>query len=212
MTQRFIAVEGPIGVGKTTLARQIASHTGASCISDTEQENPYLESFYRQPRRVALHTQLHFLVTRLEILQSARVRDTDGPLVADFMLEKDRLFAELTLDEHEWWMYRKLHERLTRELPQPDLVVYLQAPLERLIQRIERRGLRHEQRIGSHYLQQLIDSYERLFHSWDTTPLLIVNAADINLEDSPADTAALIEQIRTTRAGRHYLNPVPEMA
>lgn len=211
MTQRFIAVEGPIGVGKTTLAKHIASKFGALYVSDSDRDNPYLESFYRQPRRVALHTQLHFLAARLEILQSATVRDAEGPLVADFMLEKDRLFAELTLDEHEWWMYRQLHDRLTQDARQPDLVVYLQAPLERLIQRIERRGLRHEQRIGSHYLQQLIDSYERLFHAWDATPLLIVNAADINLQDSPGDAADLLEQIRTITAGRHYLNPVPEM-
>ena len=211
MTQRFIAVEGPIGVGKSTLAKHIAGECNALYVADSDRDNPYLENFYRHPRRVALHTQLHFLASRLTILQSPTVRQADGPLVADFLLEKDRLFAELTLDEHEWWMYRQLHDRAAVDCRQPDLVVYLQAPLERLIERIERRGLRREQRIGSHYLQQLIDSYERLFHDWKATPLLIVNAADINLVDSPADTAHLLEQIQHVTAGRHYLNPVAEV-
>jgi len=224
MKHRFIAIEGPIGVGKTTLAKKLASCFDAEYLSDTEIANPYLKAFYRDPKSVALHTQMHFLVSRLTALEASQCSGVTGnsdadskPLekkrgrervVADFLIDKDRLFAELTLDEHEWWMYNKLTERLLQGLPQPDLVIYLQAPLERLIERIERRGLRHEQRIDSNYLQQLIGLYERHFHSYNSSPLLIVNADEINLADSETDVVRLAERIAELPGGRHYYNPV----
>ncbi|MEE9321803.1 MAG: deoxynucleoside kinase [Granulosicoccus sp.] len=214
MKHRFIAIEGPIGVGKTTLAKKLASCFDAEFLSDTELANPYLKAFYRDPKSVALHTQMHFLVSRLAVLDAGRLASVSGnddnrkPVVADFLIDKDRLFAELTLDEHEWWMYNKLTEKLVQGLPQPDLVIYLQAPLERLIERIERRGLRHEQRIDSHYLQQVIGLYERHFHSYNSSPLLIVNADEINLADSTDDVAHLAERIGELPGGRHYYNPV----
>lgn len=208
MSYRYIAVEGPIGVGKTTLARRLAEALAASLVSDTESSNPYLESFYSQPRQFALHTQLHFLASRLEVLQDPAVLTPTGPLVADFMLEKDRLFAELTLDSHEWWMYSQIHDRVAHDFATPDLVIYLQAPLERLLERIERRGIAHEAHIPSHYLQQVIESYERFFHAWTRTPLLIVNVSDINLADDNDEVAELVARIGHVDRGRHYLNPV----
>lgn len=207
MTHQFIAVEGPIGVGKSTLAASLSVAFNAHLLKDTEPRNPYLETFYSKPRQVALHTQLHFLVSRLDVLQNPAVARPTQPLVADFLLAKDRLFAELTLDEHEWWMYTRLYERLASNCRVPGLVIYLQAPLEQLIQRIERRGLQHEQRIDSHYLQQLIALYERFFHSYTESPLMIVNTARINLADNPADIQRLIDQISNLEGGRHYFNP-----
>lgn len=208
MKFRHIAIEGPIGVGKTTLARKLAEEFGAEFVSDTESGNPYLETFYRDPAAVALHTQLHFLVSRLAVLDSPLVRQPTGALVADFLLDKDRLFAELTLDETEWWVYNRLYAKVVADVPRPDLVIYLQAPLPRLIERIAHRGLAHEQRIDSHYLQELITLYERFFHDYTASPLLIVNATDINLADSPADLAGLVERIRALDGGRHFYNPV----
>ena len=207
MKHQFIAIEGPIGVGKSTLASTLAEHFSASLVRDTETENPYLKQFYKDPKPIALHTQLHFLLSRLEVLSSPSVARSTGPMVSDFLLEKDKLFAELTLSEDEWWMYTRLYERMTKNCVRPNLVIYLQAPLEKLIQRIERRGLRHEQRIDSHYLQQLISLYERYFHEYAESALLIVNASEINLADNEQDIATLVERIRNLDGGRHYFNP-----
>lgn len=207
MKHQFIAIEGPIGVGKSTLARTLAKHFRANLVRDTETENPYLKQFYKDPQPVALHTQLHFLLSRLEVLSSPSVARPTRPMVSDFLLDKDKLFAELTLSEDELWMYNRLYERMTRNCVRPDLVIYLQAPLEKLIQRIERRGLRHEQRIDSHYLQQLISSYERYFHEYADSSLLIVNASEINLADNEQDISTLVERIGNLDGGRHYFNP-----
>lgn len=208
MKYKYIAIEGPIGVGKTTLAEKLATAVNGRYLADSDVINPYLKAFYKQPDKVAFHTQVHFLMSRLEAMEAAGVPGASRSVVSDFMLEKDRLFAELTLDETEWQMYSAVFERTTQNLPKPDLVIYLQAPLERLVQRIERRGIRHEQRIESRYLQRLIELYERFFHQYDASPLLIVNAAEINLADSPADFEMLVERIRSVEGGRHYMNPI----
>ena len=208
MKHQFIAIEGPIGVGKSTLAGILATEFKADLVNDTERENPYLKKFYKDPQAVALHTQLHFLLSRLEVLNSPAVARPTNTMVADFLLDKDKLFAELTLNEDEWWMYTRLFDRMSADCVKPDLVIYLQAPLEKLIQRIERRGLRHEQSIDSHYLQQLISIYERYFHEYADSALLIVNASEINLADDKEDIAMLVEQIRNLDGGRHYFNPI----
>jgi len=208
MKYKYIAIEGPIGVGKTTLAKKLGTAIRGRYLPDSDAINPYLKAFYQQPDRVAFHTQMHFLVSRLAAMETANLIDETRPVVADFMLEKDRLFAELTLDETEWQMYASVFERSTQSLVKPDLVIYLQAPLERLVQRIERRGIKHEQRIESRYLQRLIELYERFFHQYDASPLLIVNAAEINLADSPADFEMLVERVRSMEGGRHYVNPI----
>ena len=208
MKHQFIAIEGPIGVGKSTLANILAREFQAELVRDTETVNPYLKQFYKDPQPVALHTQLHFLLSRLELLNSPAIARPTTPLVADFLLDKDKLFAELTLSEDEWWMYTRLFDRMTQDCVRPDLVIYLQAPLEKLIQRIERRGLRHEQRIDSHYLQQLITIYERYFHEYAESALLIVNASEINLADDEQDVSLLVERIKNLDGGRHYFNPL----
>lgn len=219
MKPRFVVVEGPIGVGKTTLAQRLAERLGGDLLADPDAENPYLDAFYHEPAATALHTQLHFLLSRLDVLDAIDApddpggRDHERPLIGDFLIDKDRLFAELTLDPREWSMYERLHRRLLDErklsaVPVPDLVIYLQAPLERLIERIERRGHARERRIDSGYLQELAHAYEAYFHGWEDSTLLIVNTADIDIARSAAETDRLLERIDEIDGGRHYFNPV----
>lgn len=211
MTYPFIAVEGPIGVGKTTVARHLAEHLKAQFLPDTDTFNPYLRQFYLDPKAVALHAQLHFLVARREALKKRDIEQPVKPIIADFMIDKDRLFAELTLDENEWWMYSHLYDRMTDDTRRPNLVIYLQAPLERLIERIEKRGLRYEQRIDSTYLAELGARYERFFHDYDESSLLIVNADEVNLSSDRSAVQALAKlvqrRLKDGDGGRHFWNP-----
>ena len=206
----YIVVEGPIGVGKTSLARRLSESFGSELLLEGAAENPFLERFYRNPREGALSTQLFFLLQRARQLQELRQADMFRPVrVADFLMEKDQLFARLTLDDQEYRLYEQVYEHLTLDAPQPDLVIYLQAPVDVLLQRIAKRGIRHEQHIDTAYLERLSQAYARFFHDYDAAPLLIVNAAHIDLVSGDADYQALLEQIERTRTGRHYFNPLP---
>ncbi|GAB4361937.1 MAG: deoxynucleoside kinase [Gammaproteobacteria bacterium] len=207
---RYIVVEGAIGVGKTSLARRLAETFESDPLLESVDDNPFLERFYQNPKSAALATQLQFLFTRSQQVQALRQSDLFRPAcVADFMLEKDRLFAQLTLDEHELKLYEQVYERVEIDAPAPDLVIYLQAPVEVLLKRIAQRGRRWEQRIDPHYLERLAEAYTRFFYHYDEAPLLIVNAAEIDLVNNDRDYQRLLQQIRATRSGRHYFNPVP---
>lgn len=208
MDPKYIAIEGPIGVGKSTLARRIAEIHDATLLLDPYQQNPFLERFYTKPGNFALATQLDFLLRRLELLGSLK-ETSDSVIVADFLLAKDRLFAELVLSKDEFWVYDRVHMLVVKERRAPDLVIYLQAPLETLLDRIQDRGVEFEQRIATAYLQRLIYAYSTFFHSYSDSPLLIVNAKDINFAENPRDFENLLQQIDKLDAGRHYLNPLP---
>lgn len=209
---RFIVVEGPIGVGKTTLAHRLAETFGSELLLEGAEENPFLERFYRNPRDAALPTQMFFLFQRARQMQELRQGDMFEPVrVADFMLEKDRLFAELTLDNDELRLYEQTYNLVTMDAPQPDLVIYLQAPVEVLMQRIARRARRGEENIAADYLKRVTDTYARFFYEYTGAPLLIVNAAEIDLASSDGDYIMLLEQIRAVKSGRHYFNPIPSM-
>lgn len=202
-------VEGPIGVGKTSLAKRLAESFGTELLLETADSNPFLEQFYRKPKQVALATQLFFLLQRAQQLSEMRQGDMFRPVqVADFLMEKDRLFAELTLSSDELKLYDQIYSHLTLDAPRPDLVIYLQAPVEVLLDRIGRRGIPHEQLIEASYLQRLVDAYTRFFYDYAASPLLIVNAADINFVENEADYQQLLDQIHKVRSGRHYFNPV----
>lgn len=209
---RFIVIEGPIGVGKTTLAHRLAETFGSELLLEGAEDNPFLERFYRNPKDAALPTQMFFLFQRAQQMQAIRQGDMFEPVrVADFMLEKDRLFAELTLDSDELGLYEQAYKLLTLDAPQPDLVIYLQAPVNVLQQRVARRARRGEEHMDADYLKRVVDTYARFFYDYAEAPLLIVNAAEIDLAESDADYITLLEQIRAVKHGRHYYNPIPSM-
>lgn len=204
----YIVVEGPIGVGKTTLARKLAESFGSDLLLEGVDENPFLTRFYQDQKSVALQTQLFFLFQRAGQIQSLRQADMFQPVrIADFIMEKDRLFAELTLDKEEFKLYQQVYEHLVLDAPVPDLVVYLQAPVETLRKRIAERGRAYERNLGNDYLSKLSESYMRYFHHYDDSALLIVNATEIDFANNENDYAMLLEQVRKIKTGRHYFNP-----
>ena len=207
--QRYIVVEGPIGVGKTSLARRLAETLEAELVIEQDAQNPFLERFYKNPKAGALPAQLFFLFQRAQQLGTLKQQDLFAPRrVADYLFEKDRLFAALTLDQAEMALYEQVASRLAVDPPKPDLVVYLQAPVETLLQRIAKRGISYETGIDAAYLTRLNDAYARFFHEYDRAPLLIVNAASIDPVQNQADFEELVGAIRRMKKGRMYYNPL----
>lgn len=213
LPHRFIVIEGPIGVGKTTLAAKLADALAAELILEHADDNPFLERFYRNPRAGALPTQLYFLFQRAQQMSALKQQDLFAPLrIADYLIDKDRLFARATLEDEEYRLYEQVEAKLAIDAPRPDLVVYLQAPVDVLLSRIARRGIRYEQFIDRAYLERLNDAYARFFHEFEAAPLLIVNAAAIDPIGSDADFEELLMAIRRMRRGRLYFNPLRHAA
>jgi len=206
----FIAVEGPIGVGKTTLAHRLAASFNYQTLLEEAEHNPFLERFYQNPKQHALPTQLHFLFDRVKKLQALRQGDIFQQVrIADFLIDKDPLFAQLTLANDELHLYQTVYDKVIDDLPKPDLVVYLQASTDTLMERVHRRGLALERPIERSYLSALNDAYTQFFYYYDATPLLIVNAEQINLADGDADYDNLLDYLLHHTNGRHYYNPTP---
>jgi deoxyguanosine kinase len=209
---RYVVVEGPIGVGKTSLARRLARSFGSELVLEQGEENPFLERFYRNPRAAAFQTQLYFLFQRARQIQALRQTDLfERVRVADYLLDKDRLFARLTLDDEEFALYEQVYARLAIDAPVPDLVVYLQAPVHVLLERIARRGIQYEQIIEPRYLERLVESYSRFFLEYELAPVLMVNASEIDPVGSDADYASLLQEVARARKGRHYFNPMKNL-
>jgi deoxyadenosine/deoxycytidine kinase len=208
---RYIVVEGPIGVGKTSLAQRLAESFASELILEHPEENPFLERFYRNPRYAALPTQLFFLLQRARQVEQLRQRDLFSPVrIADFLVDKDRLFAELNLDASELALYEQVAENLSLDPPQPDLVIYLQAPAQVLMRRIASRGVDYEQFIDQEYLERLGEAYAKFFYDYAAAPLLIVNAASIDPVHREADFQELLRSILRVKRGRHFFNPAAE--
>lgn len=209
LAHRYIAIEGPIGVGKTSLAKRLAATLNAQLVLEQAAENPFLERFYRNPRVGALPAQLFFLFQRAQQQASLAQADMFGNVrVADYLLAKDDLFARMILDDEEYGLYRQVHDRLAINAPKPDLVVYLQAPVDVLLDRIARRGVAYEHLIDRTYLTRLNEAYARFFHAYEEGPLLIVNAAAIDPVSNEADYEELLGLIGRTVRGRLYYNPL----
>ena len=209
---RFIAVEGPIGVGKTSLTKRLAETFNYELLLENAEENPFLDRFYQNPRQHALATQLFFLFQRAQQIVESRQSDLFEPVrVSDFLIDKDRLFAELNLEKDEYDLYHKVYQHLVIDAPKPDLVIYLQAPTEVLLQRIQKRGIPSEQMIESEYLNQLNRAYTEFFHYYSDSKLLIVNSAEIDFVANDEDYEQLVTYILSLPNGTHYFNPKPTL-
>ena len=204
----YIAVEGPIGVGKTTLARRIADTFDYDLLLEEAELNPFLERFYQNRQQTALATQLFFLFQRVQKITELKQRDMfDQARVADFVLEKDPLFARVNLEPDEFTLYEKVFSKMRVDAPVPDLVIYLQASPDRLLERIDRRGIDAERLIDRQYLEQLNEVYSEFFLYYDAAPLLIVNANEIDLAQGDRDYEQLVDYMLDIKKGRHYFNP-----
>ena len=210
---RFIVVEGPIGVGKTSLATRFAESLSAELVLEQVEQNPFLERFYKSRKTAALPAQLFFLFQRARQLEELRQSDMFAPVrIADFHIAKDRLFAELNLSRDELDLYDQIYDKLDIQAPEPDLVVYLQASVDSLMTRIAERGIPYERMIDRAYMEKLTDAYARFFHRYDETPLLIVNASSIDPVRNETDYEALFEQVSRISGGRHFFNPAATVA
>jgi Deoxynucleoside kinases len=204
---RYIAVEGPIGAGKTSLARMLAERSGSAALLEDPDANPFLPGFYQDMERYALPTQLFFLFQRFNELRNLAQADMFRRVtVADFMLDKDPLFARLTLNDDELRLYQQIYAQLKPRAATPDLVIYLQAPTEMLIERVRRRGVSYERTISEEYLLRLAESYARFFYQYDAAPVLIVSSEHLNFVDSPPHFDLLLERINAMRGVREFFS------
>ena len=204
---KYIVVEGPIGAGKTSLARQLADHLSADMLLEQPEDNPFLARFYDDMQRFALPTQLTFLFQRVDQLRHLTQVDMfREPTVSDFLLDKDPLFAHLNLSDDEYALYDKVYRHLKPQTPTPDLVIYLQAPVDTLLARVRMRGVSFEQSIPDEYLARLADAYARYFYQYDDAPLLIINSERLNFVDNPSHMRMLLSRVDNMRARREFFN------
>jgi deoxyadenosine/deoxycytidine kinase len=202
-------IEGPIGVGKTSLAKKLAASLSADVLLEEVYENPFLERFYRDGQSAALPAQMFFLFARARQIEDLRQADMFANVrVSDYLFSKDQLFAELNLSADELNLYNQVTSSLDIEAPVPDLVIYLQSSVDALLERIARRGILFERAIDRRYLERVTEAYARFFHAYNDGPLLIVNASQIDPINNEADYAQLFQQIERTTGGRHFFNPV----
>jgi deoxyguanosine kinase len=204
---RYIVVEGPIGVGKTSLAQRLAEHTGADMLLEKPQDNPFLSRFYQDPQRHAMSTQLFFLFQRInELRDQAQMDLFNTRTVSDYLFEKDALFARLNLSEDEFKLYQNIYQSLAPQAPTPDLVIYLQASTDTLIERVRRRGRNYERSVTDDYLARLGNSYGEFFHHYDDAPLMMVNSENLNFVDNDTDFQLLMERIEGMRGPREFFS------
>lgn len=204
----FIVIEGPIGSGKTTLARMLSEKFSTQLLSEKAEENPFLARFYQDAKRYALPTQLFFLFQRSRQIADVNQMDMfSQPITADFFLDKDPLFARLNLNDEEYALYHQIYHHLQLKSPKPDLVIYLQTPVEALSERIAERNIKYEVGIPNEYIQRLSNAYSEFFHTYDAAPVLIVNNEKLNIIKDESALDLLIDRIGQFNSRREYFNP-----
>ena len=204
---RYLVVEGPIGAGKTTLAKRLAARLSADLVLEQPADNPFIARFYQDMARYALPTQLFFLFQRARMIEPLKQPDMFArPAVADFLLDKDLLFARVTLSGEEFTLYQKIYDALAPQAPAPDLVIYLQAQPAVLIERVRRRAAGFERGITEEYLALLAESYARFFYHYAAAPLLIVNSENLNFVERDADFELLVSRVRAMKSRREFFN------
>jgi deoxyguanosine kinase len=204
---RFIVIEGPLRVGKTTLAKILAERLHARRIYDCE-DNPFLADFYREQPGAAFQAQMYFLVERQRRVREALAVEAPGPILSDFLMEKDRIFANLNLGDEELKLYDRYYELLTGDLPAPDLVIYLQAKPEVLRTRIEKKGAREEMRIADEYIEEVARAYEHFFFRYSASDLLVINTSEIDFVERNADLQQLLRRLQEPVKGTQYFLPL----
>jgi len=202
--KKYIAIEGAIGVGKTTLAKKISDTIKCETIFEDYVTNPFLKDFYDHNQLNSFSTQIYFLLSRVE--QSIEVRDTKNLLISDFYFGKDELFAKLNLNEVEYAMYQEIRKKLKFNPPIPDLIIYLQASTDILLERIKKRGLDIEINIKKKYIDSVNEIYMKHFHEYNASPVLIINTSNVNINNE-TDYQILIEEISSDINGKKYFNP-----
>ena len=206
---RYIVVEGPIGVGKTSLTRALSKRFNARSVFELVEENPFLASFYQDRNKYAFQTQLFFLLSRFKQQQELFQQELFSQVtVSDYLFAKDRIFASITLDPNELALYERVYEHLGPRVMKPDLVIFLQARLDVLLARIRKRGREFERKFDPEYLAELARTYNDFFHRYDETPLLVINTSDIDFVESERDFEELIRAIGSIKAGTHYYQPL----
>jgi deoxyadenosine/deoxycytidine kinase len=204
----YIVVEGPIGSGKTTLAKMLVDAFPVDYLSEKAESNPFLPRFYQDAQRYSLPTQLFFLFQRATQIKDISQRDMFAkPIVADFFLEKDPIFARLNLDDEEYALYHQIYQHLQLKAPRADLVIYLQTPLDALMERIEERNVSYEQEIPREYIERLANAYSEFFHNYDASPVLIVNNEKLNILKNKEAFNLLLSRIEQIKSQREFFNP-----
>jgi len=206
-TPRYIAIEGPIGVGKSSLAKILAQKFGSRLVKEEVANNPFLERFYEDPRKFAFQTQLFFLLSRYrQQKEMAQGNLFDSGVVCDYILAKDKIFALINLEDDEVTLYESIYKLLVSTLPKPELVIYLQARPEVLLSRVRKRGIAYERNISLDYLRTLSDAYNEYFFHYNETPLLVVNTSEIDFVERPRDLEHLVREVKSVKRGtQHYI-------
>jgi deoxyguanosine kinase len=206
---RYIVVEGPIGVGKTTLTKALAKRYGARTVFEIVEENPFLANFYQDRNKFAFQTQLFFLLSRFKQQQELFQQDLFSQVtVSDYLFAKDRIFASITLDPNELTLYERIYETLGPRVMKPDLVIYLQARMDVLLSRIKKRGRDFERKFDADYLAELSRTYNDFFHRYDETPLLVINTSDLDFVENEQDFGELVRAINSIKHGTHFYQPI----